>query len=390
MSTGDPLQFHDGNGDGQDADDLGESIHEAACRDRAICVRGVDFHFGQGEARTQVLFGNRLDVGRGEVVIMTGPSGSGKTTLLTLLGGLRSTRGGSILVGDRELVGASRRMLAAHRRRIGFIFQHHNLFSSLSAVENVRMAAALGPGGRRDRGRRAAEILDRLGLADRADYPPGRLSGGQRQRVAIARALVNRPPLVLADEPTAALDADSGATVMGLLRELADGPERATVLIVTHDQRLLDRADRIVNMVGGRIVSNVMPALTIRILKALARSRELAGLSEATLTRIADRMVIDHRHRGEVVAREGTPGHRVCVIGQGEAEALKGDDVVRTLGPGDYYGAFTVITGRMIRETVRARTDLEVYALPKRGYLEVIQSDKAFEQRIRELYMTRQ
>jgi putative ABC transport system ATP-binding protein len=208
--------------------------------------------------------------------------------------------------------------------------------------------------------------------------------------VAIARALVNRPPLVLADEPTAALDAASGAIVMGLLRELADGPERSTVLIVTHDQRLLDRADRIVNMVGGRIVSNVVPALTIRILKALATSKDLKGLSEATLTRIADRMVIEHHRAGEVVARAGTPGHQVCVIGQGIAEVLKDDVVVRPLGPGDYYGAFTVITGRMVRETVRARTDLEVYALPKEGYLKVLETDKAFEQRIRELYMTRQ
>ncbi len=253
------------------------------------------------------------------------------------------------------------------------------------------MATALRPGGRSLLKRRAQEILDRLGLGDRAAYLPGRLSGGQRQRVAIARALVNRPLLVLADEPTAALDATSSATVMELLRDLADGPERTTVLIVTHDQRLLDRADRIVNMVGGRIVSNVVPAMTIRILKALSRSRELHGLSEATLTRIADRMTIEHRKAGEIVAREGTPGHKVSVIGQGTAEILKGDnEVERTLGPGDYFGGFTVITGRMTRETVRARTDLEVYCLAKEGYLEVLESDKVFEQRIRELYMTRQ
>src|SRR4051795_6486623 len=308
-----------------------ESIHDMIIKDRAISVRGVNYHYGHGESRSQVLFDNRLDIGRGEVVIMTGPSGSGKTTLLTLIGGLRSAQAGSIIVNERELVKASRAALVAHRRQIGFIFQHHNLFSSLSAVENVRMASALGRDGRSAMRRRAAEILERLGLAERIDYNPGRLSGGQRQRVAIARALVNRPLLVLADEPTAALDADSGAIVMGLLRDLADGPERTTVLIVTHDQRLLDRADRIVNMVGGRVVSSVMPAMTIRILKAISQSRELQGLSEETLTRIADRMTVDHRRQGEIVAREGTPGHRVCVIGEGTAEVLKGDVVQREL-----------------------------------------------------------
>jgi putative ABC transport system ATP-binding protein len=368
----------------------GESVHDLIIHGRAICIRGVNYSFGTGETRSQVLFDNKLDIGRGEVVIMTGPSGSGKTTLLTLIGGLRTAQAGSILVNGRELVDASRRILVAHRRQIGFIFQHHNLFTSLSAVENVRMATALRPGGRAVLNARSAEILERLGLKERSNYHPGRLSGGQRQRVAIARALVNRPLLVLADEPTAALDAESGATVMQLLRELADGPERSTVLIVTHDQRLLDRADRIVNMVGGRIVSSVMPAMTIKILKTLSKMRDLQGLSETTLTRLADQMTVEHRRQGEIVAREGTPGHKVCIIGEGTAEALKDGVVQRELGPGDYYGAFTVISGRLIRETVRARTNLEVYNLSKEGYLKVLETDKDYEQRIRELYMTRQ
>jgi putative ABC transport system ATP-binding protein len=177
---------------------------------------------------------------------------------------------------------------------------------------------------------------------------------------------------------------------MALLRELADGPERSTVLIVTHDQRLLDRADRIVNMVGGNIVSNVRPAMTIRILKTISKWKELQGLSEHTLTRMADRMMVEHRRAGEIIAREGTPGHKVAVIGQGTAEVLKGDQVVRELGPGDYYGGFTVITGRLIRETVRARTDLEVYTLSRDGFRSVLETDQDFEHRIRELYMHRQ
>jgi putative ABC transport system ATP-binding protein len=369
---------------------LGESVHELIVHGRAISVRGVNYHFGSGETRSQVLYDNRLDIGRGEVVIMTGPSGSGKTTLLTLIGGLRTAQSGSLLVNGRELVASSRAALVAHRRQIGFIFQHHNLFSSLSAIENVRMATSLQPGGRKADRRRAAAILERLGLGDRATYHPGRLSGGQRQRVAIARALVNRPQLVLADEPTAALDAASGAIVMELLRDLADGPERSTILIVTHDQRLLDRADRIVSMVGGRIISSVMPAMTIRILKTISQLKELQGLSESTLTRMADQMMVERRRAGEVLAREGTPGHKIGVIGEGRAEVLKEGLVQRELGPGDYFGVFTALSGRLIRETVRARTDLEVFTLSKDGFLKVMDTDKDYEHRIRELYMTRQ
>jgi putative ABC transport system ATP-binding protein len=367
-----------------------ESVHDLILHGRAISIRGVNYHFGSGEAQSQVLFDNRLDIGRGEVVIMTGPSGSGKTTLLTLIGGLRTAQSGSILVHGRELVSAKRGALVAHRRQIGFIFQHHNLFSSLSAAENVRMATALNPTGRTVDRRRAGTILERLGLGDRSAYHPGRLSGGQRQRVAIARALVNRPPLVLADEPTAALDAASGTTVMELLRELADGPERSTVLIVTHDQRLLDHADRIVSMVGGRIVSSVMPAMTIKILKTIGQLKELQGLSESALTRMADQMVVEHRRAGEIITREGTPGHKIYVIGDGTAEALKEGAVVRELGPGDYCGVFTALSGRLIRETIRARTNLELYVLSKDGYLKVVESDKDYEARIRSLYMTRQ
>jgi putative ABC transport system ATP-binding protein len=374
----------------ESADSYHESVHDLIIHGRAICIRGVNYHFGTGESRSQVLFDNRLDIGKGEVVIMTGPSGSGKTTLLTLIGGLRSAQAGSILVNGRELVGASRPALVAHRRQIGFIFQHHNLFSSLTAIENVRMATALKTGARAALRQSADQILERLGLGDRGRYHPGRLSGGQRQRVAIARALVNRPQLVLADEPTAALDARSGAIVMELLRDLADGPERSTVLIVTHDQRLLDHADRIVSMVGGRIVSSVMPAMTIRILKTISQLKELQGLSESTLTRMADVMTVEHRRQGEIVAREGTPGEKVCVIGDGTAEAIKDGVVQRELGPGDYYGVFTALSGRMARETVRARTDLEVYALTKDGFVKVMDSDKDYEQRIRALYMTRQ
>src|SRR5262249_30226187 len=157
---------------------------------------------------------NALEVGRGEVVILTGPSGSGKTTLLTLIGTLRRVQEGSLKVLGREIAGIDPQRQVLLRREVGFIFQHHNLFSSLTALENVRIAPGLlATVGTAEGPRRCAALLEELGLGSRMNYLPAGLSGGQRQRVAIARALVNQPALVLADEPTAALDAASGETV---------------------------------------------------------------------------------------------------------------------------------------------------------------------------------
>ena len=216
----------------------------------AICARHINYYYGSGEARSQVLIDNNFTIGRGEVVILTGPSGSGKTTLLTLIGALRHVQEGSLQVLGSELNGVDDRRQIAIRRQIGFIFQHHNLFSSLSAIENVRMATALQPESVESMNLRCSDLLTELGLGQRLSYSPSNLSGGQRQRVAIARALVNNPALVLADEPTAALDAESSEIVMRLFRQLASGIDRTTILIVTHDQRLLNHAHRIVNPVS--------------------------------------------------------------------------------------------------------------------------------------------
>jgi putative ABC transport system ATP-binding protein len=190
-------------------------------------------------------------------VILTGPSGSGKTTLLTLMGALRTLQEGSLQVLGKELVGLGNADLVKVRRNIGFIFQAHNLFESLTASQNVEMAVEL-TGQFSSKRERATYILSKLGLADRIDYKPNSLSGGQKQRVAIARALVNRPQLVLADEPTAALDKKSGRDVVNLLHQMSR-EEGCTVLMVTHDNRILDAADRIINLVDGRLESDTSP-----------------------------------------------------------------------------------------------------------------------------------
>jgi putative ABC transport system ATP-binding protein len=357
----------------------------------AVRARGVNYTFGSGETRTPVLFDNELDVGRGEIMILTGPSGSGKTTLLTLIGTLRRVQEGSLVVLGRQLAGMHPTRQVELRSEVGFIFQHHNLFSSLTALENVRMAAGLLAAVTAGEGRRRSEkILDALGLGGRLDYLPARLSGGQRQRVAIARALVNEPALVLADEPTAALDAASGEAVMHLLRKLADGPVHTTVVIVTHDQRVLDRADRIVNMVNGRIVSNVRPKELVRILKVLQQVKELEGLGDMTLTRIAERMTVKHRPAGQTVVQEGTVGDRIYVISNGVAEAFIDGQSVRELTVGQPFGVITAVSHAMIRETIRAKTYLELFVLGADDFAQVIAADKGFEERINVLLMARQ
>ncbi|MEO1125395.1 MAG: DevA family ABC transporter ATP-binding protein [Cyanobacteria bacterium J06639_16] len=218
-----------------------------------IAVYQVGHFFGSGQLKKQVLFDINLEIFAGEIVIMTGPSGSGKTTLLTLMGGLRSTQSGSLKVLGQELCQASQDGLVQARRHNGYIFQAHNLHGSLTALENVQMGLEVqGSFSKPERHRRAAEMLTKVGLEERINYYPANLSGGQKQRVAIARALASRPKIVLADEPTAALDKKSGRDVVDIMHDLAK-QQQCTILLVTHDNRILDIADRIIYMEDGRL-----------------------------------------------------------------------------------------------------------------------------------------
>ncbi|MEM8544348.1 MAG: ATP-binding cassette domain-containing protein [Cyanobacteria bacterium P01_H01_bin.119] len=220
----------------------------------AVKIRGLNHYFGRGDLRKRVLTNIDLDLPKGQIVIMTGPSGSGKTTLLTLIGALRSAQEGSLTVLGQEIVGLGNHQLVDVRRNIGFIFQAHNLFESLTAAQNVEMAVEL-IGQFEDKRSQAIDILSQIGMGDRVSYKPDALSGGQKQRVAIARALVNQPQLILADEPTAALDKKSGRDVVTIMQALAREQNR-TILMVTHDNRILDVADRIVNLVDGHLESD--------------------------------------------------------------------------------------------------------------------------------------
>lgn len=230
----------------------------------AIRIRGLDHVFGSAGSAKQILFDIELEVARGEIVLLMGPSGCGKTTILTLAGALRSAQTGSVRTLGAELVGADQDTLIAVRRRIGFIYQAHNLHESLTALQNVRMGLEVhGPGRLTDWRNTCEAVLRDVGLQEWADAYPAKLSGGQKQRVSIARALVARPPLILADEPTAALDRATGRIVVDLLRQLAK-QQGSAVLMVTHDNRILDIADRVVEMDDGRIVPHrTMPSRAV-------------------------------------------------------------------------------------------------------------------------------
>ena len=182
----------------------------AITRKPAVEVHGLEHYFSRGEGIKPVLSDINLALMPGEIAIITGPSGSGKTTLLTLIGALRSVQKGSVQVSGRELKGLEQNGLVHVRREIGFIFQAHNLFDALTARQNVRIALEIDDYSATEMDAMVTEILIHVGLGHRLDYKPEKLSGGERQRVAVARALVNRPKLVLADEPTAALDEEAG------------------------------------------------------------------------------------------------------------------------------------------------------------------------------------
>jgi len=221
-----------------------------------ISVSGLNHWFGSGEARIQAIWDVNLTVDRGSLTVLIGPSGSGKTTVLTLIGCLRQVQEGDVRLLGKQLNGISDADAVELRRRMGVIFQAHNLHDSLTALQNVLMGLQVHGAGDAPRQRDAARhLLTLLGLGDRMNYLPGNLSGGQKQRVAVARALVSNPEVIFADEPTAALDKDSGHIVVEMLKKL--GRERGTTTImVTHDNRILELADRIITLEDGRIVKD--------------------------------------------------------------------------------------------------------------------------------------
>jgi putative ABC transport system ATP-binding protein len=337
-------------------------------RPRGVWAEHLSHWFGEGEARKQVLFDLSFEIGVGELILMSGPSGSGKTTLLTLIGALRSVQDGNVEVLGCQLRGLSKADLVDVRRRIGFIFQAHNLFDSLTAFQNVELAANLGGVSRRERRQDVGDILNRLGLGQRMHYKPQALSVGQCQRVAIARALVNRPKLILADEPTAALDRNAGREVVTLLQQLAH-EEGCTVLLVTHDNRILDVADRIVNLVDGRLAVDVDVQEAVHICEFLSRCRLFKGVDANHLLDLAARMTREEYAAGMPIVRSGEFGDRFFVVLSGVVDVQIEEEgeltPLITLQSGEVLSELSLLTSRRKTITARAREEVIVYTCTK-------------------------
>jgi len=221
----------------------------------ALVTRGVRKTFEAENAPVRALRGVDLTLPTGEFVALMGPSGCGKSTLLNLVAGLDTADEGTITVAGEEVTGRSEDDLARVRRRhIGIVFQFFNLLEGMTVLENVAMPAIIAGRKRRAAETRARDLLDLLGIGDKAAAAPGALSGGQRQRLAIARALANEPTLLLADEPTGALDSDGGQEIIELLCRLHAGGQ--TILLVTHDSEVAKAAERVVRMRDGRVVED--------------------------------------------------------------------------------------------------------------------------------------
>ncbi len=359
---------------------------------KTVKVADLNHYFGEGELRKQALHRNNLEVRRGEIVIMTGPSGSGKTTLLTLVGTLRTVQDGSLKVLGNELNGATRDEIVMLRRELGFIFQAHNLFESLTAFQNVNMAAELQGMDRGTAKERIDYLLNRLGLGHRIHYKPKSLSGGQKQRVAIARGLVHQPKLVLADEPTAALDEQSGREVVTLFQELARD-EGCTIIMVTHDNRILDVADRIVNMVDGHIRSDVAVHETSVICEFLRQFPLFADLQTSTLTEVADKMMVEEADAGDVVIRQGDPGELFYLIRSGKVDVIVQQDgvsrQVAELDEGQYFGEAALLRDEPRNATVIARTKSVFYTLGKADFKAVLARSKSFVDELRNVLASR-
>jgi putative ABC transport system ATP-binding protein len=227
----------------------------------AISAQGLARHYPMGSATIKAVDGISLEIREGEFVALLGASGSGKSTLLNLFAGLDRATSGAVFVLGRELGAMSSIELSRHRNRtIGMVFQSFNLLPRMTVAENVELPLRLGEVPRAERGARVAEALKRVGLTARSEHRPGELSGGEQQRVAIARALVNRPRILLADEPTGNLDSRTGEEIMELMTEInrpANGAAAATVVMVTHERSLAERySRRMVTIADGRVAGD--------------------------------------------------------------------------------------------------------------------------------------
>ena len=338
---------------------------------------GLTHTYTTGRVKTKVLHGIDLSIRSGSNVFLTGYSGSGKTTLISLIGCLRSVQSGSLQLLGQELKNARQAKLRKMRCRVGYVFQHFNLLDFMTIRQNVyqslRLQTDYSP---RAAQRRTEEMLDLVGLGDRFKAYPSELSGGEKQRVAIARALVHRPNLVLADEPTAALDTVTGREIMELFQQLVK-QQNSAAIIVTHNLRILDRADEILHMIDGRLgvgaaeqLSLALPTLTDDQQEQIAAAAELRSYQPQ-----------------EVIIHEGDEAHEFFILVRGELEVLRrlpdgGEGQVTCLSKrGTYFGEIALQEKRCRTATVRVMGTVPADVL--------VISHEAFEQMMAGSQLTR-
>ncbi len=326
--------------------------------DSVLFIKNVNHFYQEGKTKKQVLYNINLSVQPEEVLILTGESGSGKTTLLSLIGGLRSLQSGSLRILDQELNGATELQKMQIRRRIGYIFQHFNLLDYMTVQKNVQLSLELQHNFEPEQAKkRSLEVVRAVGLADYIHAFPKDLSGGQKQRVAIARALAHNPPLLLADEPTAALDRRTGQEIIELIVNLAK-QQHSAVLIVTHDSRIFDAADRIIRIEDGHLSFPYQDRLAVAF--PMLTSKQLLEL-------IPHLRMASYRP-GEVIIQQGDIANKFCIISEGKVEVIKelpsGETVfLKQLGVNDYFGEVGVLHEVLRTATVRANQDSEVHVL---------------------------
>jgi putative ABC transport system ATP-binding protein len=333
-------------------------------------LRGVEKTYGSGEATVHALTSADLSVRPGELLLIEGPSGSGKTTLLSILGLILRPSAGRILVGGEDVTGLTEAQLPHVRARTyGFVFQGFNLFPALSARENVMIAIRMKDPRGRDAAKKAARLLDLVGLGDRVDRRPAELSGGQQQRVAIARALAGDPPLLLGDEPTAALDSRTALHVMQLLRSLVT-PTRGVALL-THDVRLQRFADRVVRIDDGRVdVAKITPLATL-----LGGIPLFAGLGQAVLADLANHCRERALGGGAYLSRAGEIPAGIFVVAEGTLEAVRTlptgeESIIETVSRGTVVGELAILHGEPRATCLRSRGPTFGYELDGETFLQ--------------------
>lgn len=308
-------------------------------------IKDLVVEYASGQDTVRPIDGLSLDVAEGSLAILLGPSGCGKTTLLSCLGGILKPTKGRIEFGDIDLTALDANQLSEYRRNtVGIVFQAFNLVPSLTAMENVMVPLRAAKVSRAKSRERAAELLTRVGLAERMHHKPGDMSGGQQQRVAVARAIALDPPLLIADEPTAHLDYIQVEEVLRLIRELASG-ERV-VVVATHDTRMLPLADRVVELVPHISATNHEP--------------ETIALSS-----------------GEVLFEQGTMGDSIYIVSQGEVELVRElasghEEVLKVALPGDYFGEMGPLFALPRSASARARTDATVVSYTVQAFREML------------------